>query len=374
MTTLPHSIGDYLDDQAPCFYLVFDENGLGFAANRFTTALIGNVVGKSFKSIFVDFSGRLDLAEMAADPSKFHRLDVTTLSDLPQTLLCSFRRVADGIIAIGHVDILEMQVLQRSFIELNNELNVVMRQLQKANAQLEKLNALKNRFVGFAAHDLRRPVGVILSYTEFLQAEARDRLTPEHGEFLDIIQSRAESMNRLVEDLLDIATIESGRNEPKLETTDLADIFRTVEFTLKRLTTTKQVTLETLLDPSVPRLKLDVTRIEQAILNLAENAVEHTRPGTIVRLQARRDGGNILVTVSDAGPGIPAAKLGNLFQPFARGATGKDSHGLGLAIAKRMIDSHRGRIWVESQPGEGTTFFFTLPITLEPDSGRKEHS
>ena len=182
----PASTDSYLREHAPFFYLGLDAQGVVRETNDFTTALLGQAaLGRSFQDVFVDFRGTLDWAARAEDPTTAHRLEVSTAAGLPQTIQCAFHPVGDRVLAIGQVDIAEMQSLQRQFIGLNNELNVVTRQLQKANAQLQQLNELKNRFVGFAAHDLRRPVGVIQSYTEFLQEEARDRLTPEQAEFLD---------------------------------------------------------------------------------------------------------------------------------------------------------------------------------------------
>ncbi len=157
---------------------------------------------------------------------------------------------------------------------------------------------------------------------------------------------------------------------------DRADVvFQTVKLTLQKAAAAKQVGIVIDLDAAVPRMELDALKIEQATLNLAGNAIEHTRPGTTVRLTARRDGGNVIVAVSDQGPGIPPEMMDKLFQPFARGGGGKtagyQSHGLGLAIAKRMVEAHHGRIWAENQPDAGATFFFMLPIkpSSEPVKG-----
>jgi signal transduction histidine kinase len=295
-----------------------------------------------------------------------HRLDVAPSQGLPQTIECTFHVTDDRILAIGHVDISGMQALQREFIELNNELNAVTRQLQKANAQLAQLNDLKNRFVGFAAHDLRKPVGVIQTYTEFLIDEARASLGQEHREFLDLIHDRARTMTRLIEELLDIAMIESGRNQADLQPADLARILRTACLSVKTVADAKRVTIHLAVDPALPALSFDALKIEQTVVNLLSNAVEHTRPETTVRVWARRAGAEVVVSVTDQGPGIPPSVKETLFQPFARGQTqkadGQDSHGLGLAIAKRMVEAHQGRIWAESASGEGATFAFALPL------------
>ena len=380
MTTTSNlsSVSHYLREHAPFFYIGFDRQGVVLETNNFTTEMLGkSVVGKSFKEVFVDFQRSLDLMVLSQDSTRIHRLELATSIGLPQTIQCRFHPVDDMILAIGHVDITNMQAVQRQFIEMNNELNVVTRQLQKANAQLEKLNALKNKFVGFAAHDLRKPVGVIQTYTEFLIDGARDRLTPEHAQFLDIIHNRAQAMARLIEELLDIAMIESGRNEPNLQPTDLGQILQTAHVSLKQIADAKNVRIETVTDPDLPSLPLDPLKIEQVTVNLLSNAVEHTLPGTTVRLCARRDGDQVVVSVSDQGPGIPEAMKDKLFQPFARGqsqkAGGHQSHGLGLAIAKRMVDAHHGKIWADSKVGAGATFAFSLPLNpLNPNTQKQE--
>jgi signal transduction histidine kinase len=264
------------------------------------------------------------------------------------------------------VDIAGMQALQRQFIELNNELNAVTRQLQKANARLEQLSALKNRFVAFAAHDLRKPVGVIQTYAEFLIEEAANSLTPEHRGFLNVIHDRAMAMTRLIEELLDIALIESGRNDADLQPADLGRILQTACVSVKKVADARNVRVDVVLDAALPSVSLDRFKIEQAAVNLIGNAVEHTPPGTTVRVWARCEGDSAVISVSDQGPGIPDAVKATLFQPFARGQSrkpgGHESHGLGLAIAKRMVEAHHGRIWEDGHPGEGATFTFTLPL------------
>lgn len=366
-----NAVSDYLRKHAPFFHLSFDRDGVVQEVNSFAASILGeDVVGRAFDRVFVDFNHTLDLRTLAQNPSRLHRLDVTTSAGLPQTIQCEFHAEGDKILVLGQVDIAEMQSLQRQFIKLNNELNVVTRDLQKSNAQLQKLNELKNKFLGFAAHDLRNPAGVIQSYVEFLQDEAGDCLTPEHTEFLDIIHDRAVAMVHLIGDLLDIAMIESGRNDANMQITGLAQAFRTACLSVKQNADARQVQVDVSLDASLPFFHMDRFKIEQAIINLLNNAVEHTRPGTTVRLCARREGREAIISISDEGPGIPASMKARLFQPFAKGQAqktgGHASHGLGLAIAKRMVDAHHGRIWADSQPDKGTTFSFTLPILSCP--------
>lgn len=360
------ALAAYIQTHAPCFYLAFDAAGVVRATNTFTTTLLGAPLGRTFREVFLDFQGTLDPAALAQQPATVHTLDVATTDRLPQTVQCTFQPVGDHLLALGHVDIAGMEAMQRQFLVLNNELNVTLRALQKANAQLASLNQLKNRFLGFAAHDLRNPIGVIQSYTEFLQAEAGAQLAPEHREFLDIIHGRALAASQLIRELLDLALIESDRHEVHLQRATLAQVFALATLSVQQLAGTKGVQLETTLEPDLPALEFDRLKLEQTVINLLSNAVQHTAPQTTVRLAARRDGGNVRVSVTDAGPGIPAELLGQLFQPFTRGGPtkpgGHESHGLGLAIARRMVEAHRGRIWAANLPEGGAQFCFTLPL------------
>jgi signal transduction histidine kinase len=376
MTVPAHlaAVSSYLRDQAPVVYLEFDQQGVVRAANRFSVDMLGpDVVGRPFCDVFFDARGTLTLKALAVDPSQIHRLDVSLPTRLPQTIHCSFYATGDRILALGHVDISELQSLQRQFIELNNELNVLTRQLQKANAELERLNAMKNRFVGFAAHDLRKPAGIIQNYAEFLIEEANDRLTEDQRSFLNVIHERAEAMGRLISELLDIAVIESGRNHAELEMAELKPIIDTARAAVAQAAEARGVGISVEIELGLEPILLDRLKIEQVMTNLLSNAVEHTRAGSDVRIWVRRTGDHVAVSVADNGPGLSAAAKAGLFQPFGGGPKqpqgGRDSHGLGLAIAKYMIDAHQGRIWADSVAGEGATFTFVLPASGPRPSG-----
>jgi signal transduction histidine kinase len=173
-------------------------------------------------------------------------------------------------------------------------------------------------------------------------------------------------MAQLIDELLNLAIIESGGNEPNLQLTELGQIFQTASMSVRGSAEAKSVQIIVTLDPSLAPLPLDPLKIEQTVVNLLSNAVEHTRSGTAVRLAARHEPNHVIVSVSDQGPGVPPAMLDRLFQPFARWqgqkTPGHTSHGLGLAIAKRMVDAHQGRIWLEANSNQGATFSFSLPI------------
>jgi len=217
-----------------------------------------------------------------------------------------------------------------------------------------------------AAHDLRNPLAVILACSGVLLDSGCVTLSDEkRQQFLGRIKANAEFMLRLVNDLLDVAKIEAGRLDLDLKETDLVGLISsTVEFN-HVLAARKDVRLEFSHEPNLPRVEIDGAKLEQVLNNLIGNAVKFSPRGGTVTIHAGRNGTGVLVSVQDQGPGIPAAELGKLFQPFARlstsTATEEKSTGLGLVICRKVVEGHGGRIWAESEPGKGATFYFTIP-------------
>jgi signal transduction histidine kinase len=247
---------------------------------------------------------------------------------------------------------------------LNNELVNMQRELSKKNAELASLNALKNQFLGMAAHDLRNPLQGILYYSEFL-LEDPARLEADQLEFITVIHDQSQYMTSLVNDLLDVATIESGKLQLDLQPVDLAKLAQTNLVRNRLFAGRKNITLDFEVG-NIPMSLLDAAKMEQVLDNLTTNAIKYSRPGSHVHIRLRVVGTEILLSVQDEGPGIPPAELDLLFKPFQRTSVkstgGEKSSGLGLVIAKRIVNGHAGRIWVESQVGIGSTFFVAIPI------------
>jgi signal transduction histidine kinase len=256
---------------------------------------------------------------------------------------------------------------------LNNELVAMQRELARKNAELEKLNQLKNQFLGMAAHDLRNPLNIILSYSEFLLDEAAGRLSQEHLQFLDAIRSSSDFMVGLVNNLLDVAQIESGQLQLDAQPTDLiALIERNVA--LNRVLAEKkhiQLMLEVL--PRRVVLPLDAAKIEQVLNNLISNAVKYSYPNSAVRVSVLAAPGCVTLAVQDQGQGIPQSEMDKLFKPFSRtsvkSTAGEKSTGLGLVIARKIVEGHQGRLWAESQVGVGSTFYVSLPVAEQGEGG-----
>ena len=274
---------------------------------------------------------------------------------------------------------------------LNNELVTLQRQLAKRTAELEQLNELKSQFLGIAAHDLRSPLGAIIAYSEFLIDEASDTLSEEHGEFLRNIRSSSEFMLQLVDDFLDVSVIESGRLRLNLDPVDLIALVKQNVVLNRPLAEAKGIHLSVHSDEPGLEMLLDAAKIEQVLNNLISNAVKFSYPGstTEVHVAKREDGGSrtaltdpgsssAIISVSDQGQGIPAGEMEKLFGLYetttVRGTDGEKSSGLGLAIARRIVEGHRGQISAESTVGQGTTFFISLPIADDTSDQQESES
>jgi signal transduction histidine kinase len=196
-----------------------------------------------------------------------------------------------------------------------------------------------------------------------------DLLSEEDLEFLSIIQSSSEFMLHMVEDLLDVSAIESGRLNLNLQPTDLSALVEHNVMLNRVLAEKKQIHLSFQATGDLPTSLLDPAKIEQVLNNLISNAVKFSYPASSVAIRVCKDQDRALISVKDEGQGIPADEIDKLFKWFGKtsikGTKGEGSAGLGLAIARRIVLGHQGTIWVESEAGKGSTFYVSLPI--QPD-------
>lgn len=249
--------------------------------------------------------------------------------------------------------------------KLNNELVDIQRELSKKNIELARLNEMKNHFLGMVVHDLRNPLSVISSYSEFLQEE-KENLSEEQIEFISQIKSSSTFMLNMVTDLLDVTSIESGKLEMKYEETDIDHLIcRNIKFQ-RPFAAKKSIAIK--YEPAFPSFtaKVDPSKMDQVITNILTNAVKYSNPGTEVTARLEVTADEIIIAITDQGLGIRKNELDNLFKPFQKTSTkstgGETSTGLGLFIVKKIVEGHGGRITVESEPGKGSTFTITLPL------------
>jgi signal transduction histidine kinase len=233
----------------------------------------------------------------------------------------------------------------------------------EAEDRLRELNELKNRHLGIAAHDLRNPIGAIRGMSGML---ARGRVPDgKKQKFLESIVRVSEQMLTLVEDLLDVSVIESGKFELDLSRGNLAVLAQERSELAAGLAQKKSIKLVVEMD-SVPDTSFDPPRVSQVIDNLLSNALKFSPPESTVHLSCFQQDEEIAVAVQDEGPGIPPDELVKIFGTYqkttVRPTGGEKSTGLGLYIVKKIIDAHRGSISVKSTVGEGTTFTVAIPI------------
>jgi signal transduction histidine kinase len=222
----------------------------------------------------------------------------------------------------------------------------------------------RDRVLGVVAHDLRNPLSTIAMSAELIMDE---RMLPEKKiAQIQIIRRSADRMDRLIEDLLDVARIENDRLFLRLEHEDPAMLVREVAETNVALAAARSITIEHSVEHGLSPIQGDHDRLMQVLANLVGNAIKFTPQEGVITVSAETDGECVRFSVRDTGPGMSSAELSRLFEPFWQARRGRgQGAGLGLAIAKGIVEGHRGRIWAESQPGAGTTVFFTIPFAPE---------
>ncbi|WP_412852798.1 ATP-binding protein [Ectothiorhodospira shaposhnikovii] len=255
----------------------------------------------------------------------------------------------------------------------SRELEAATAELRAANAQLQQLDRMKDDFISTVTHELRTPLTSIRSFTEILH-DHPDLETAKRQEFLGIIISESERLTRLINQVLDLAKLESGAMRWYIRRLDLVEILTEAATTTGQLFRDKGVDLALELPEQPVWLPTDRDRLMQVVINLLSNAVKFTPPQTgrvVLRLRPARDGG-VRVEVEDNGPGIPAEALPTLFEKFRQvgdALTDKpEGTGLGLAICKNIVQRLGGRIWVETEPDQGSRFIFTLPVPRSPEA------
>ncbi|HEV8670011.1 MAG TPA: DUF4118 domain-containing protein [Candidatus Limnocylindria bacterium] len=234
---------------------------------------------------------------------------------------------------------------------------------------LRRADELKNALLGAVSHDLRTPLASIVASAGSLR-QTDVRWTDEEREsFLSDIEHEARRLSRIVGNLLDLSRMESGTLHPERSWYDLTALIDDVVGRLLPLTHDHPV--EVRVPEDLAPISLDYVEIDQVLSNLIENAAHHTKPGTPISISAAIEGGEAVVEVADGGPGVPQDALDRVFEPFFRGPAGGSPRGtgLGLAVARGLVEAHGGRISVRNRPEGGAVFTFTLPIE-QPGSAR----
>lgn len=269
---------------------------------------------------------------------------------------------------------------QRSYQEalidlkrLNQELGAKQAELEAANTSLREIDRLKDQFLSIVSHELRTPINAIMGFGSILDDEVAGALSPEQHRYLQNILSGAGTLLSLVNDLLDMSRIQAGKFSLSPRRIAFKTVASDVLSNLEPLAQHKRLTMVERIDDDLPTLCADEQRLTQILTNLLTNAIKFSPPGREIGLRARLEGSSIACQIIDHAEGIAPEDIPKLFRQFGQldstntrkfGGTG-----LGLSISKALVEAHGGKIGVESTLGQGSTFWFTLPLaagTCEP--------
>lgn len=238
----------------------------------------------------------------------------------------------------------------------------------EAQAQeLAELNEQINQLLGTAAHDIRNPLSVIMGLSSVLLETADGRLNQEDQHFLEKILGSSERMLELLNSLLDLTKIQAGKLDLKIEPVDCSDVVKScVEFN-RLIANQKGIQISENYTPGTSMIQADKMKLEQVVTNILSNAIKYSDADGWINVAVANEGDMTSITVQDEGQGIPEQEIGTIFEPFARTSAkttaGESSHGLGLAIVRRIVEGHGGRIHVRSEVGCGSQFSVELPVS-----------
>jgi len=290
-------------------------------------------------------------------------------SDLPYARLTEgdseTLSILAGQIAGGLENARLYEQLWRSHQELEQRVAQRTKELALANEKLKKIDKLKSEFVSAVSHELRTPLTSIKGYAAILMAGKLGEVPTSVKERLDKINKHSDSLTKLVNDLLDISRIESGRVEMRLEELDLKGSIEIVADIMAPQIKEKAIEFTVDLPEKAPSCLVDKTQLERVLTNLLGNAIKFTPEKGRISVGVKEKKDFLQVDIQDSGLGISEDNLANIFEEFYRVDNPINQNvkgtGLGLSLVKHIVEAHKGRIWANSKPGKGTTFSFTIP-------------
>ncbi|HEV2523113.1 MAG TPA: ATP-binding protein [Candidatus Acidoferrales bacterium] len=229
---------------------------------------------------------------------------------------------------------------------------------------LRRLERVRRDFVANVSHEFKTPLTAIQGFAETLLSGALDDKA-NRGRFVEIIREHARRLTRLTDDMLKLSRIEAGRLEPEIRPIRAEALVNGCLETTRPTAESKGLGIFVQLQPSLPAVRGDGAQLGEVLQNLLDNAVQYTPSGGQIKVEARKNGREVIFTVADTGIGVPESDLERIFERFYRVDTARSREaggtGLGLAIARHIVDAHGGRIWVESAVGQGSRFHFSVP-------------
>jgi len=248
------------------------------------------------------------------------------------------------------------------------ELHIQFEKLQKSqkkieqqNARLKKLDHIKSNFLNVTSHELRTSMATIKGYVEILLMKSLGPITEEQRKGLDVILTNTNRLDQLIQDILDVSRLESGTMKFIPEKTNIERLIQYATGKIQSAADVKQIKIIKEIDEEIPELNIDQERIKQVLVNLLQNAISVSPEGSKISVRVNKEPEEVLFEIQDFGQGIPKNKQKKIFDIVYQIDSGID--GLGFTIARGVVLSHGGKIWIESEQGQGSIFRFTLPIT-----------
>ena len=249
--------------------------------------------------------------------------------------------------------------------EVMDRLSAHAQALESTNLKLSEMNRMKDVFLSTASHELKTPLTSVIAYSELLDEHGGTLSSDQRAEFLARLQAEAKRLLSLIDDILDLSRLETGKLSLRRESMPVNDVARAAVETARTMGDKHGVSLETRLDESLADIEIDEVKTRQVLLNLLVNAIKFSPQGETVTIATRVDGGFVVVEVIDRGPGIAPEQTAQIFELFGQAVREGDGQasglGIGLHLVKRITELHGGHVGVNSIPGQGSTFWVRLP-------------
>jgi len=363
---------DRILTHAPIGIFICDQKGIFKSVNRQMLLILdreseGELIGTSVFELPLIARSGLDALLMQgmeghdgekADVHVVARSDKALYLHVKVTSLKSERGDIDAILFVA------MDVTSK--IRLQNQLERSYEKLTQTYQELERVTKMKTQFIDVVSHELRTPLTVMRGYIDLVESEYSSKLDPKFSSRLKIIKTNTDKLYALVENMLDVSRLEKGSLQIHLEPLRIDAILEEIIQTRVHDAEEKKQSLTLEVEGRLPLIMADRRRIKDVFNSLVDNAIKYTQDGGRIQVSSRDEGRMIHVWVKDNGVGIPLENLGKIFDRFHIVASNDLSHqvnrlGLGLPIAKGIVEAHGGRVWVESQVGKGSVFHVDLP-------------
>ncbi len=318
----------------------------------------------------------------------------------PETIVSTpmiFNEMLLGVIVTGHVGVVTPDVLgfiqrvvyqlavavhnAQSYIqtqEMAAKLKNQRDELEMTSHELAAASETKSEFLANMSHELRTPLNSIIGFSEILHDETFGALNEKQSKYARNILTSGKHLLQLINDILDLSKVEAGKVELEYVNFDVQTVLEAVKTLVLSIAAKKKIRIAVTVEPELTTINGDVSKFKQILYNLLSNAIKFTPDGGSITVDGQRKGGMAHISVTDTGIGISPEAVKKLFQPFVQADSSTSRKyggtGLGLSLVKRFVELHGGKIWVESEPGRGSTFAFTMPVSGKAEAETPEAS